>query len=268
MTSPRFVSSFHRRVLAVALVSFREAIREKVLYALVAFAMLLIGTALLLGEISVGQERRIALDVGLGAIRLMGTLMAVVLGVRLLEREVERRTISLLLAKPIRREEVVLGKFLGGALLLLSGVILMAGGLLLVLMRVTPTWAAELPRLLPALFLLWLQFLMTAAIAFLFSAFSTSALSAILTLGVVLIGHASREFLLWAEAVRSPLLAFGLRALYYVLPNMQSLNVTAAVVHERKIALGIVGIASAYALLYVIVLLVLAAWIFHRREIR
>lgn len=257
-----------RRITAVALASSRELLRERILYILTGFALLLIGTALLLGELSVGQERRIVLDVGLGAIRVLGIAMAIVLGVRLLEREIERRTIYVLLTKPVRRWEVLLGKLLGGALLLFASVVVMTGGLTLTLTAMGRPWKEELPLLIPVVFLLWLQFLMAMALALLFSTFSTSALSMLSALGLVLIGHASREFLQWAEVVRSPLLALLCRALYYVLPNMQNLNLTAAVVHGREVVPSIIGMASAYVGLYLVVVFVLAAIVFHWREFR
>ncbi len=257
-----------RRIAAVALASSRELLRERILYVLVGFALLLIGTALLLGELSVGQERRIVLDVGLGAIRVLGIAMAIVLGVRLLEREIERRAIYILLTKPVRRWEVLLGKLIGGALLLFASVAAMTGGLLLTLAAAGRPWREELPLLLPVVFLFWLQSLMAMAIALLFSTFSTSTLSTLSALGLVLIGHASREFLQWAEVVRSPLLALLCRAFYYALPNMQNLNFTAAAVHGREITLSIIGMASAYVVLYLVVVLILAAIAFHGREFR
>jgi len=257
-----------RRIAAVALASSRELLRERILYVLAGFALLLIGTALLLGELSVGQERRIVLDVGLGAIRVLGIAMAIVLGVRLLEREIERRTIYVLLTKPVRRWEVLIGKLIGGALLLLASMAVMTGGLLLTLAAAGRSGMGELPLLLPVVFLFWLQSLMAMAIALLFSTFSTSALSMLSAFGLVFIGHASREFLQWAEVVRSPLLALLCRALYHVLPNMQSLNFTAAVVHGREIPLSLLGLASAYVGLYLVLVLVLAAIVFHGREFR
>jgi len=230
--------------------------------------LLLIGTALLLGELSVGQERRIVLDVGLGAIRVLGIAMAIVLGVRLLERELERRTIYVLLTKPVRRWEVLVGKLIGGAFLLLVGVAMMTAGLVFTLAAVGRAWDEELPLLLPVVFLFWLQFLLTMAIAILFATFSTATLSMLFTLGIVLIGHASREFLQWAEIVRSPVLAGFNRVLYYALPNMQNLNFAAAAVHGRELPHSIIGFASAYVGLYLVVVLMLAAVIFHRRELR
>lgn len=257
-----------KRVVAVAWASSRELLRERLLYVLVVFALLMIGAALVLGELSVGQERRIVLDVGLGAMRGLGIALAIILGVRLIEREIERRTVYVLLAKPVRRWEVLVGKFLGGAFVLLASMVVMTGGLVLTLAAVGEAVVRELLRLLPAVFLVGLQCLIALALAILFSTFSTAALAMIFALSLVLIGHASRELLHWAEIVRSPLLAGLSRALYYVLPNMQNLNLTAAVVHGREIAPVVVGTASVYAGLYVAVVLLLAASAFQRRDFR
>jgi len=259
-------SSSFGRLIAIAVTAMCELLRERVLRALLLFALLLIVMTLLLGEVSVGQERRIVLDVGLGAIRALGTVMAILMGVRLLEREIEHRTIAVLLTKPVRRWEVIVGKFCGCAVVLLISVGIMTAGLVGILAVVTSAWTTELLLLLPVVFLFWLQFLLAAAFAIAFSTFSTPTLSVIFALSIVLIGHASREFLYWAETVRSPALASLSRALYYGLPNLQHLNFTAAIVHRQEIAWSAIGMASAYATLYLAVVLLLAAILFHRRE--
>jgi len=256
------------RVFAIARASACEIIRERILYVLLLFVLSVIGAALLLGELSVGQERRIVLNLGLGAIRALGSVMAVLIGVRLLEREFERRTIYVLLAKPVRRWEVILGKFCGGAFVLLVSLVLMTTGLMLALALTTRVWAEELRLVLPVVFLFWLQFLLAAAIALVFATFSTPVLATVFAIGIVIIGQASREFWQWAEALRSPLLAFLSRALYYLLPNMQGLTFTSAVVHKQPMAVSVIVLAAAYAALYLTLLLLVAAILFHRREFR
>jgi len=261
-------SSSRTRILAIARASAREIIRERVLYALLFLVLLLIGVALLLGELSVGQERRIVLNLGLGAIRALGIVMAILSGVRLLEKEFERRTIYVLLAKPVRRWEVIVGKFLGSALVLLVSLILMVAGLMLALASVTQAWMGDLRLMLPVVVLFWFQFLMAAAIALVLATFSTPVLAMLLAIGIVILGHVSRDFWHWAEALRSPVLAFLSRVLYHLIPNMGGLTFTSAVVHERQIALSVVGLAAAYVALYLILLLLVAAILFHRREFR
>jgi ABC-type transport system involved in multi-copper enzyme maturation permease subunit len=104
------------RVSVVALNTFREAVRDRVLYNLVFFALLLMAAAVVVGQISIGIEQIVIINLGLSAISVIGLLMAVFIGVGLVSKEMDKRTLYALLAKPVRRWEFLLGKF-GGLLL-------------------------------------------------------------------------------------------------------------------------------------------------------
>ena len=119
------------RLLAVGANTFRETVRERVLYNLVFFAILMTLSGLLLGQLSIRQDEKIIKDVGLGAMELFGTLIAIFVGVGLVSKEIERRSLYPLLAKPLSRGEFFLGKFLGLCFTLLVNVALMAVGLYL-----------------------------------------------------------------------------------------------------------------------------------------
>src|SRR5712671_5591832 len=141
-----------RRVLAIARNAFREAVRDRVLYNLVVFVLLLIAGAIFLGEISAGQEAKIIVDLGLSAILLFGVFIAIFVGVGLVYKEIERRTLYAILSKPIGRGEFLLGKYLGLCLTLLVNVAIMGLGLSLALIYVPRGLDSLGVRIWPAIF--------------------------------------------------------------------------------------------------------------------
>src|ERR1700694_4842163 len=170
-----------RRVVAIARNAFREAVRDRVLYNRVVFVLLLIAAAILLGEISAGQEAKIIVDLGLSAILLFGVFIAIFVGVCLVYKEIERRTLYAILSKPIGRGEFLLGKYLGLCLTLLVNVAIMGAGLSLALIYVRRGWDPLVVRIWPAIFLIYIELVILTGVAMLFSAFSSPALSALLT---------------------------------------------------------------------------------------
>src|SRR5437660_4471417 len=219
-----------RRVAAIARNAFREAVRDRVLYNLVVFALLLIAGAILLGELSAGQEAKIIVDLGLSAILLFGVFIAIFVGVGLVYKEIERRTLYAILAKPIGRGEFLLGKYLGLCLTLLVNVAIMGVGLSLALIYVQRGWNPLVARIWPAILLLYVELIILTGVAMLFSSFSSPALSALLTFFVFVIGHFSAELknLATTGAAR---LAFS--ALYYLLPNLSNYAYITAASHGR-----------------------------------
>src|ERR1035437_1478934 len=180
-------------VPAIAVNVFRESVRDKVLYNLVAFAILLMGASYLIGQLTAGQDMKIIKDLGLAAMLLFGLFIAVFIGIGLVWKEVERRSVYSLLAKPLRRPQLVLGKYLGLALTLLVNVSIMAVVLYVLLAgmdwappeNLRAAWEAPAtdPALLKVFLLIYVQLLLVTAIALFFSTFSSPMLSAVLTFG-------------------------------------------------------------------------------------
>ncbi|RPJ84213.1 MAG: ABC transporter permease, partial [Acidobacteria bacterium] len=178
---------------------FKESVRDKVFYNLVLFAILLVGASYLIGQLTAGQDVKIIKDLGLAATSIFGLFIAVFIGVGLVWKEVERRSIYALLSKPIRRSEFVVGKYLGLLLTLLANVAAMTLALYFVLAymgwsappNVRAGWEAPAldPRLLIAVLLIFVQLALVTAIALFFSTFSSPMLSAAFTFGLFVIGH-------------------------------------------------------------------------------
>jgi ABC-type transport system involved in multi-copper enzyme maturation permease subunit len=265
-------------VAAIALNVFRESVRDKVLYNLVLFAVLLIGASYLLGQLTAGQDIKIIKDLGLAATAMFGLFIAVFIGIGLVSKEVERRSVYSLLSKPIRRSQLILGKYCGLALTLAVNVAMMAGALYAVLAfmawdaspALAAAWDAPAldPALLKAIALILVELMLVTAIALFFSTFSTPMLSAALTFGFYVVGHFSTDLRNFQEVVDSPLAARFARGLYWVLPNLAQFDVKGDVVHGLPVPAGYVAVAMAYAALYIAMLLVVSMFIFSRRDFK
>jgi len=262
----------------IAINGFRESVRDKVLYSIVVFAVLLIAASYLLGQLTAGQDVKIMKDLGLSSISVFGLFIAVFIGIGLVSKEVERRSIYGLLAKPVRRHEIVLGKFAGLVLTLAVNIAVMTAALYLLLAYVG--WgenefakqAREAPALDPAMLkaigLTLVQLMIVTATALFFSTFSTPILSAGLTFGVYIAGYFSQDLRNLDQVVNSKPAQMLARGLYYMLPNLASFDITSQVVHGLPVGWRYMTVTTAYGFVYVAILLVLGAAIFSRRDFK
>ena len=257
---------------------FRESVRDKVLYNLVFFAVLLMAASFLLAQLTAGQDVKIIKDLGLAAAALIGLLIAIFIGIGLVAKEVERRSIYSLLSKPVTRNQFILGKYVGLTLTLAANLAVMALAYYAVLAYldwITPAnvklgWEAPAtdPRLLKAFALIGVELMLVTAVALFFSTFSSPFLSAALTMAIWVIGHFSEDLRTLESLGASPVLSMVGRGLYFVFPNLSPLNVTAAVVHAQPVSLQHMLLAGGSAGVYIAVLLVAATLIFERRDFK
>jgi len=252
-------------------------VRDKVLYNLVVFAVLLISASYLIGQLTAGQDLKIIKDLGLASISIFGLLIAIFIGIGLVWKEVEKRSIYSLLSKPMRRGELVLGKYAGLVLTLAINVAVMTLALYAVLAYMawaaSPSTAASPvsatdPAMLKAILLIMIELMLVTAIALFFSTFSSPFLSAMLTAGLWVIGHFNGDLRNFGAVVQSPVAAWVGRALSYVLPNFSAFDVKAQVVHGQDVSPGYIGLMTLYGLVYLTFLLVAAATIFSRRDFK
>ncbi|HEX6209155.1 MAG TPA: ABC transporter permease subunit [Methylomirabilota bacterium] len=262
----------------IAVAVFRESVRDRVLYNLVGFALLVIGASFLLAQLTAGQDVKIIKDLGLAAMALFGLFIAIFIGIGLVWKEVERRSIYSLLTKPVRRAELVLGKYVGLVLTVGINLAVMTAVWYGVLgyMSWTETeafkkgWEAPAadPRMLAAVYLIFVQLALVVAIALFFSTFASPMLSAAFTFGLYVAGHFSADLRNFDVVVGESPIRYVTTALYYVLPNMATFDVKAAVVHAQPVPAGYVALATAYAAAYVLALLIAAMSIFARRDLK
>jgi ABC-type transport system involved in multi-copper enzyme maturation permease subunit len=263
---------------AIARSVFRESVRDRVFYNLLLFAVLLVAASFLIGQLTAGQDLKIIKDLGLAATSLFGLFIAVFVGIGLVWKEVERRSVYNLLSKPVRRYELVLGKYLGLLLTLLVNVAVMAVvlyGLLAVVgwtLPATAIKAAEAPatdpRLLLALAMIFAQLALITAVALFFSTFSSPMVSAALTFGLYIVGHFNADLKNFEAIVPSKAVGWMARALYYLLPNLAPFDIKAQVVHAQPVAGGYLALTLSYAVVYIAALLVAACAIFSRRDLK
>jgi ABC-type transport system involved in multi-copper enzyme maturation permease subunit len=262
----------------IALNVFRESVRDKVLYNLVLFAVLLIGASYLIGQLTAGQDVKIIKDLGLAATSIFGLFIAVFIGIGLVSKEVERRSLYSLLSKPIDRHQLVVGKYLGLVLTLAVNVTAMAAALYAVLAFMAWTsgpeaakaWEAPAldPAMLKAIALTFVELAVVTAIALFFSTFSTPMLSAAMTFALFIAGRFSQDLRHFNDVVEAPAAAALGEVLYWLLPNLAAFDVRLEVVHGLPVPAGSIGLTMAYGAAYVSALVVAAAVIFSRRDFK
>jgi ABC-type transport system involved in multi-copper enzyme maturation permease subunit len=249
-------------ITAIALNTFREAIRDRILYLILAFALILIAVSHFVSLLTVGSEVKIVKDLGLSAISFFGLLTAVFVGVSLVFKEIERRTIYTLLAQPVRRWQFVSGKYAGLSMVLGASVALTGAALLIAV-----GLKGESPfGLIPAIVLSFVELELIAAFALLFSSFTNPILAAVGTVATYVVGQLSWSFDLLEKRMSGEVGKSLCRVLHAVLPNLDRLNVKASAVHGAPLPSGYFGAAVAYGLCYAVFVVVLACLIFERRE--
>jgi ABC-type transport system involved in multi-copper enzyme maturation permease subunit len=272
------VGSDVRTIARIASAVFRESVRDRVPLGIVAFAVLLIAASYLISQLTAGQDLKIIKDLGLAAITILGLFIAVFIGIGLVSKEVERRSIYTLLSKPLSREQVVLGKFLGLVTTLGVNVVAMTVAFYAVLLvmdnlaadSARAGWSAPAtdPRMLLAVLLIFAELLVVTAVAIFFSTFSTPLLAALLTLCLWVAGHFNADLRSFENVIDSPAFVWMARALYYVLPNLAPFDIKPEVVHGVPVSATHVGLTLLYAIVYLSVLLLAAMAIFRRRDFK
>jgi len=253
------------RVLAIAHNTAREAVRSRVLYTLLFFAIALIGTGVLLSTLSYVERDRILQNVGFAAIRVFSVAIAIFVGIGLVHKEVDRRTVFTILSKPIGRGEFLLGKYLGLLATLWLQMAIMAvcfAGI---------SWLAEAPLGVghaAALAGIAAEVAVMVAIALLFSAFTTPMLASLFTAGLWLIGQLTRDLRALGAQSDSPGVARVTELLYRTLPDLEAFDLAHLAVHRLPLAASDVVLPIAYGLGYVVLALLVASWVFARRDFR
>jgi ABC-type transport system involved in multi-copper enzyme maturation permease subunit len=262
------------RVLAIAGNAYRENIRDRVLYNLILFALIMILSSLALGQLTLGNEAKVIIDLGLSSISVFGMLIAIFIGISLVYKELEKRTVYALLAKPVHRYEWILGKYLGLLFTLLVNLAVMTVGLALAMLYAGGIQPGGYLRLLPAVYLIFLSLALITALALLFSTFSSPALSAVFTFFLWVVGHFGADLLSFAGLTKSASITWLCRILYYVIPNFSNFNI----LDSRSIIQGAgyfqpidplsILWSTIYCVIYCALLIAIGISIFMRRDFK
>jgi len=254
------------KLLAIALNTFREAVRNKVFYTLLFFAVIFAGFSVAFSTMVLGYYTRMIIDMGLANIEIFGALIAIFVGVSLVYKELERRTIYTIIARPLPRWQFILGKYLGLLLVVAVEILFMSAVLFLIIALFGE--ANRIPALAVAIWLIAMKLALITAVAVFFSSISTPILSGMFTLAFYLIGNTSgylEKLVAWDSA---PWVGTSIRVLNFILPDFRFLDVKGLVVYEKTLeAAQIVG-ASMYALMYLAIVISLAVLIFDRKDMK
>jgi ABC-type transport system involved in multi-copper enzyme maturation permease subunit len=263
------------RIWAIARNTFREAVRDRVLYNLVIFALLLIGGALVIGQVSVDVERQFLINLGLTGISLFGLAIAVLVGITLVSKEMDRRTLyTVLAARPVSRWEFLAGKWLGLTGTLTVNAALMAAGFFLALY-----WQAHavvsmdvlapvpLTAVLTAMYFIFLQFVLMTSLAMLFSTYSSPLMSSIFSVALFVIGSFGED-LRGLASVTQGAAHWLLEVVAWLTPNFAVLQIITQTAHGVGVSGQLIAINTVYVLLYSLAAMSLAAVIFERRDLK
>lgn len=252
----------------VAVNTFREAVRDRVLYNLVFFALMMMAAAVLVGGVSIGIERDVIVNLGLSAISLFGIVMAIFIGVGLVYKEIEKRTLYSLLAKPVHRWQFLVGKFAGLLLTLAVNTGFMIIGLAAALFYVTRKFERGDGTIVIAIYFILLELALITALALFFSCFSSPMLSTLYTLGIYVAGVFSPDIRDIGVVTNNPTVKAVAKLTYYILPNFHNFNVIAAAAHKETIPFALIWQNTLYAAIYVAVVLIAASAIFSGRDLK
>jgi len=252
------------RTWIIAQNTFRESVRDKVLYVLLLFAIASVLGSKAIGWISIGQDIKIVKDFTLASMSVFGALIAIFVGTSLLYKEIDKRTLYTILSQPMRRWEFVLGKFLGLALLLGLVVLVMAAlsGAYLLVLGGTPDATYFLAALL-----IYFKLLLVTAFAVLLSSAASPILGAIVVFALYVFGHATGVFLDLPAQFDGTFSKTLLEGLYYVFPNLSNFDIRAEAANGVAISPGYVLFAMAYGTLYSAAVLIAAVWAFEGKDV-
>jgi ABC-type transport system involved in multi-copper enzyme maturation permease subunit len=255
------------RIVHIATNTFREAVRDRVLYNLIAFALLLSGASILVGQISIDIERLVVINLGLTAVSLFGIVIAIFIGIGLVSKEIEKRTLYTVLSRPVRRWEFIVGKYFGLAGTLVVNTFFMAIGVFAALFYVSHKFVASDASVFVALYFIILEFLVICSLSLLFSSYSSPLLSAVFTFSLFVIGSFAGDLRGFAGMAQGITRWLALGASYLV-PNLSAFNVITSVAHGQSVPAQLILQNTLYAFFYSAMALSGAVLIFERRNLK
>lgn len=262
-------------IKTIAINTFKEAIRDKILYNLLIFTLIVIIASVLIGRLTIGQDQRVIKDIGLASMSLFGALIATFVGTSLVHKEIRRKTIYTILSKPIHRYEFILGKYFGLLLTIIVNLVAMTIALFAVLTLHKFIIIDRLPGpdepigyvlLLKAVVMIFFELMLITSIAILFSTISTPALSMFFTLGTYVVGHLTGDLKELGAASKSSLLNGLCSLLYYLLPNLENFNIRAEMVRDLSVNSRFIIYVTLYGIIYMIAILLVTILSMERKE--
>ncbi|BAQ62304.1 hypothetical protein GM3708_2710 [Geminocystis sp. NIES-3708] len=252
------------RILAIATNGFREVIRDRILYVIGFFVLLLVLASRILPPIAVSADEKIFLDLGIGGISLLGAIVAIFVGTGLINKEIEKKTVLILIPKPVTTTEFIVGKHLGLSAVLTVLVATMTIVYFSLMSLLTINY--PLHSLLIAIVYILLELALLTAVAMTFGVFTSSILATLLSFGVFIMGHLSRDLLQLGKITENPGIEKITKTLFLILPDLERLNLKNEAVYNILPSTGELLSSLIYAILYIVLLLTITIVIFSRRQ--
>jgi len=252
-----------KKISSIACNTFRESIRERLLYIALIFSGILMASSYILSPLAVGARQKIVVDVGLAAISILGVLTAVLVGSTLVHKEIDKRAIFMVLTRPVSRSQYLIGKYSGVVLAIALVIAIMTG----VLVCTVIVGRGELrPAIFAAVYLSLLEMAIICAVVIFFSTFTTPVLTSFFTLCFFVAGSLSNDLRAFAQKFGGPIMKYVMEAFYYLLPNLRVFNLRHEAVHGLHFRATDLVLATLYAFIYCGVVLYFAYLVFKRRE--
>jgi Cu-processing system permease protein len=252
-----------KKIKAIAVNTFKEGIRNRIMYNLVFFALAMIVFSYFIGEVSIGERIKVMQDMGLSAISIFGILIAIFVGIGLVYKEVDKRTIYTIISKPIERYQFLVGKFLG-----LSSMLFVQTAFMSIffyfLLYITSDFVNY--ELIKAILLIYMELLVITSIALFFSSFSSPFLSAVFTMGFFIIGHTTEELYRVGQRTEEPILKWLTSFVSYF--NLDHFSISARLVHGVDISWIWVGEIFMYGLFWILLFMTFSAMAFQKRDFK
>ena len=256
------------KIGSIAKNTFKECLRDKILYNLVIFAVLIIASSLVLSSITIGDVKQIIINLGLSTLSIFGTLISIFIGIQLVHKEIDKKTIYSLLAKPVARYEFILGKYLGLVWTLIVNVSVMIFGIFASILYLRHSFQVGDIQILLAGVLILIELMVVVAIALCFSTFSTPALSALFAFSIYVIGHFNADIRAYGQASDSFSVKVISSTLYYLLPNFENFDVISSTAHGNFMAAHLYLDSLSYGLIYSLAVMLISICIFERRNFK
>jgi ABC-type transport system involved in multi-copper enzyme maturation permease subunit len=251
------------RIYSIALNTFRESVRQKLLYVSLVFGGIFIASTYVLSPLAVGARDKIITDVGLAAVSILGVLTAILAGSTLVHKEVEKRAVFMVLTRPVPRYQYLLGKF-AGIVAAIALMIAVMTGLMVVTVMLGPGFLR--PAVFAAIYLSALEVAVMCAVVIFFSTFTTPILTSFFALCLFAAGSLSNDLRIFAERFGGSFMKAVMEVVYYILPNLKVFNLRHEAVHYLPFRMRDLLMATGYCTVYCIIFLYFAYLVFRKRE--
>ena len=266
-----------RSVWAIAVITYKEGVRTRALYGIFLLALLLFFFTYSFSNLFMREVLKVAIDLSLSGVSLAGLLLTLYVGTNLMAKDLDKRTIHLVLSKAISRPVYVMGKYLGMVLLIGSsmailGTMAAASVYLVDLLTLDQYGVVHWPGFFLSLVASLMKLILLCAVIFLFSSFTSNSFITLgLTVVVYLIGESTSEIKAFLEAGAegaeiSPLIIKLVEMAYYVFPNLSAFDLKMQAAHGLPVEASFLGWLFAYGMFYSLIMILMASWVFRRRE--